>query len=282
MEPRRTTLMSNGPLGNGHAGSALPVPSSAIKKPAMRMGGSRMSVAPGTAGAMRTSTLGGGGAAAGGGGMTRMPSQENLQGRRSTMVSKTGADGASSANRGDGGMYGRASSARVAPGRWVSMTNGVAGRQEDETDILDSVRRSSVFPGRQSMAPGASLQAVVKDTRPFRDKTFMTNCQHNIADFLSMFRSNINVTQKTLTSPTGKEFQEMFKFFINFLVDGFTWGKSFEADAFQLLRDLRYPSPENCSKTAFSAPGTPQHWPVILAMLNWLVDLCKVSPVTLC
>jgi SMC interacting uncharacterized protein involved in chromosome segregation len=151
-------------------------------------------------------------------------------------------------------------------------------RKDKEADIGISVRRSSVYPGRQSMAPGTSLQPVVKDTRPIRDKTFMTNCQHNIADFLAMFRSNINVNQKTLTSPTGKEFQEMFKFFINFLVDGFTWGKSFEQDAFQLLRDLRYPSPENCGKTAISAPGTPQHWPYIIAMLNWLVDLCKVSP----
>ena len=146
-----------------------------------------------------------------------------------------------------------------------------------EADNGLSVRRSSVFPGRQSMAPGASLQATVKDTRPFKDRTFITNCQHNIADFLSMFRSNINVTQKTLTSPTGKEFQDIFKFLINFLVDGFTWGKSFEQDAFQLLKDLKYPSSDNCGKTAISAPGTPNHWPNMLAMLNWLVDLCKVS-----
>lgn len=127
------------------------------------------------------------------------------------------------------------------------------------------------------MAPGASIQNAPKDNRPFKDKTFMTNCQNNIADFLSMYRSNINVTQKTLSSPTGKEFQDMFKFFINVLVDGFVWSKNFEQDGFQLLRDLRYPSPENCGKTAFAAPGTPQHWPNILAMLNWLVDLCKVS-----
>lgn len=113
MEARRTTLMSNGPLGNGHAGSALPVPSSGMKKPAMRMGPPRMSVAPNTGGGMRASTIGGGG----GGGMTRMPSQENLQGRQSTMGARAGMDGISSGNRGDGGMYGRPSAARVAPGR---------------------------------------------------------------------------------------------------------------------------------------------------------------------
>ena len=117
MEARRTTLMSNGPLGNGHAGSALPVPSSAMKKPAMRMGPPRMSVAPNTGGGMRASTIGGGGGGGGGGGMTRMPSQENLQGRPSTMGARAGVDGVSSANRGDGGMYGRPSTVRVAPGR---------------------------------------------------------------------------------------------------------------------------------------------------------------------
>lgn len=190
------------------------------------------------------------------------------------MASRGGGEttfGTSSANRGDGGMYGHG---RVAPSRYVQQVHG--GLQKL---ISDSVRRSSVFPGRQSMAPGGGggMAAVVKDTRPVKDLAFKQSCQNNIAEFLHMSRSNIPMHPKLLSSPTGKEFQDMFRHLINFLVDGFAWTKAFDSDCHQLLRDLRYPSFDQCGKTALSAAGSPQHWPHILAMLNWLVDLCKVG-----
>lgn len=117
MEPRRTTLMNNGPLGNAFASSALPVPSSVMKKGPLRMapggGGARQSMLPGP---VKSSMMGSSGA--GGPGMTRTASQENLGGRLSIMPNR-GADGggygASSANRGDGGMYGGRSSTASRP-----------------------------------------------------------------------------------------------------------------------------------------------------------------------
>ncbi|OCF76626.1 hypothetical protein I204_02324 [Kwoniella mangroviensis CBS 8886] len=54
-----------------------------------------------------------------------------------------------------------------------------------------------------------------------------------------------------------------------------SWGKKFEDDALSILKDLRYPGLDSVSKTAFTAPGAPQSWPGLLAMLSWLVELCK-------
>ena len=80
-----------------------------------------------------------------------------------------------------------------------------------------------------------------------------------------------------MQSPTLKEFQTIFKFLLQDFTDASSFGKKFEDDALGILRDLRYPNMEGMGKTAFSAPGSPSHWLHMTAMLNWLVELNKVS-----
>jgi kinetochore protein NDC80 len=141
-----------------------------------------------------------------------------------------------------------------------------------------SVRRSSIFPGRPSIAPGSALGAVPKETRPVRNLQFQQACQQNIHQYLQDSRYGYPMHSKTFTSPTQKDFQNMFNHLVQMLLPGgFPGGKSFEADCYALLKDLKYPAADSCGKTALGAPGTPQNWPHMLAMLNWLVDLCKVS-----
>ncbi|OXC84438.1 kinetochore protein NDC80 [Cryptococcus neoformans AD1-7a] len=247
MDFRRQTLASNG-------GSSQPqplVPSSAVKKVG-RLGPARQSLAPSQI-QSRTSILG------------VSNSQENaphsmMGSRKSTMPGKMGdRDQLMSASRGDGGIYGRT----------PQMNRGIPG----------SVRRSSVFTsnsqGRTSMAPGVYSTAY-KDPRPLRDKVFQSNCMRNVNEYLISVRYPLPLTAKTLTSPTAKEFQSIFKFLVNDLVDpGAAWGKKFEDDTLSILKDLKYPGMDSVSKTALTAPGAPQSWPNMLAMLNWLVDLCK-------
>jgi kinetochore protein NDC80 len=140
-----------------------------------------------------------------------------------------------------------------------------------------SVRRSSVFP-RQSMAPGMAIGFVAKDTRPIRNPQFQEQCRANVHQFLMDSRCPYPITPKTLVSPTQKEFQNLVQYLVQVLFQGgYTWLKTFDMDCHTLLKDLKYPGAESCGKTALGAPGTPQNWPPMLAMLNWLVDLCKVS-----
>lgn len=286
MEPRRQTLMQNGPLGNAHP-SSIPVPSSVMKKPASRVisGSSRMSMAQGTGGMAppqsRMSVMNGG--PGGGTMMAKTSSRENLNGRpsvassrdnmmgRPSMATSRGGDGPfQSGSRGDGGMYGK--TGRCVNILFVNMDQGA-----DES----SVRRSSIFPGRQSIAPGSTLGPVPKETRPVRNQQFQQACQNNIHQFLLDSKYGYPMHSKTFTSPTQKDFQHMFIHLVQFLLPGgcpsLASAKSFEADCNALLKDLKYPAAESCGKTALGAPGTPQNWPHMLAMLNWLVDLCKVS-----
>ena len=148
-----------------------------------------------------------------------------------------------------------------------------------DADADCSVRRNSVYTGgpRASMAPGGFAPSAPRDTRPYRDKGFQAECQGNVSDYLMSHRLPMTVTGKTLSSPTAKEFQTMFRFIINDMIDpSLQWTKKFEDDCLMILKDLKYPAMETMGKTALGAPGTPQHWPMFLAMLSWLVELCKV------
>nr|XP_019008791.1 uncharacterized protein I206_06475 [Kwoniella pini CBS 10737]OCF47572.1 hypothetical protein I206_06475 [Kwoniella pini CBS 10737] len=143
-----------------------------------------------------------------------------------------------------------------------------------------SIRRSSVYASsnanRPSLQSTSHIAAPPKESRPVRDKNFQIECMRNLSDYLVNVRYPAPVTSKTLSSPTAKEFQSIFRYLASTLIDpGMIWSKKFEDDALTMLKDLRYPGLESISKTAFTAPGAPQSWPSMLAMLNWLVELCK-------
>ena len=87
------------------------------------------------------------------------------------------------------------------------------------------------------------------------------------------------MTEKTLVSPTAKDFFTLFKWLYNEFIDpAYAWpAKNLVDDITAVLRDLRYPALDSISKTSFSAPGDTRSWPLLLALLSWLVDLAKVS-----
>lgn len=117
----------------------------------------------------------------------------------------------------------------------------------------------------------------IKDPRPIRDRTFQSDCHANIQEFLARRKVQLALTPKWLSSPTQRDFQNVFRFLADELVGpGFPWGKKFEDDCLAIMRDLRYPVMDAVGKTALTAPGSPNAWPNVLAMLNWMVDLCKV------
>ncbi|WVQ68950.1 uncharacterized protein L199_007159 [Kwoniella botswanensis] len=182
--------------------------------------------------------------------------------RRSTLASRPAdlRDSRLSTIGGDGGFMGRT--------------------PQTVRNMPSSVRRNSVFAStgrsRPSMAPGMYTNLPLRDPRPIRDKGFQAHCMRNVNEFLVSARYPAPITSKTLVSPTAKEFQLIFRFLIDTLVDhGTGWSKKFEDDALMILKDLKYPGMDTVSKTAFTAPGAPQSWFGMLGMLNWLVELCK-------
>ncbi|RSH90239.1 kinetochore-associated Ndc80 complex subunit ndc80 [Saitozyma podzolica] len=266
MDSRRRTLASEGPLGNALPSTSIPVPSSAMKKPAMsRLGNSRMSLAPSssiggpasrmssvsgaTIGVSHSSSDGPGagpGASAGAGGM-----------RRSTIQPGRNEGVMMSASRGDGGIYGRT----------PQTTRSIPG----------SVRRNSVYTsGRPSLAP-VMHSSGVRDNRPIRSEAFRVASAKNIEGFLRLNRCSIAITSKFWTGGAAtRDVHDILKWLINEFIDpGFQWGKKFEDDCVQILKDLRYPAVDTISKTSLTTAGSGANWPNLLAMMNWLVELCK-------
>ena len=130
--------------------------------------------------------------------------------------------------------------------------------------------------GRQSIAPGSLVHSVVRDPRPIRDKNFITSCVQNLSDYLIATHCPVAITSKTFSVLSTKDIQAIFRFLVNDFVDPQIWGKKFEDDAIQILKDLRYPALETCGKTALAQPGGSMVWGGVLAMLNWLVELNRV------
>ncbi|BEI98500.1 hypothetical protein CcaverHIS631_0307990 [Cutaneotrichosporon cavernicola] len=172
------------------------------------------------------------------------------------------ADGflSASANRSDGASNGKT----PQPGR-----------------ALTSTRRSSAFGptgGRQSTLAPSYGSHTFKDPRPVKVPTFTSQCKENIAGYLASCRAQLSLSANWQASPTAREFQDLFRFLATGLVGpNYPWGKSFEKDCLSILRDLHYPVLDTLSKTAVTAPGSHQSWPLILAMLDWMVGLCKAQ-----
>lgn len=123
------------------------------------------------------------------------------------------------------------------------------------------------------------LQHSKQDTRPLRDRKFQLDCMNTVQEYLLESHYPVAITAKTFTSPTQKEFVQMFRYLIDEFIDpvAFEQFKKPEDAAIAILKDLRYPGMDSCGKTAWGAPGSPAHYPGMLAMLCWLVELKRVS-----
>ncbi|KAK3843343.1 MAG: HEC/Ndc80p family-domain-containing protein [Linnemannia gamsii] len=144
-------------------------------------------------------------------------------------------------------------------------------------------RRVSNFAPRQSISgPGAGMGSSfsnnvnVRDPRAVKDKGFQRSLVHNIVNFLQQSGYPHAITTKSLTLPTNKDFQDIFKFLYLKLEPGYEFQKKFEDEVPVLLKTMRYPAADNISKTSLYTVGTPHSWPNMLALLGWMVDVIMV------
>lgn len=153
-----------------------------------------------------------------------------------------------------------------------------ASECKGSTVLMYRNRRSSVFAsatGRPSMAPlyGSSMP---KDPRPVRSVVFQNECVKTVTTYLS--RHKVQHALSRQNGPTQRDFQTLFRFLADQLLGpAFPWSqRKFEDDCIAILRDLQYPAFDSVGRTMLSAPGSSTHWPSVLAMLSWMVELCSV------
>lgn len=91
-------------------------------------------------------------------------------------------------------------------------------------------------------------------------------------EFLTSHGYEYQVSLKTLSSPTTKDYTNIMLFIVRYLdpsiLKGFT---KIEEEIPQLYKRLRYPF--TISKSNLTAVGSPHTWPSILAALSWVVEL---------
>jgi len=134
--------------------------------------------------------------------------------------------------------------------------------------IPSSIIKPSPFP-RMSMAANDTSQ---KDIRNVRDKEYRSACAENIMLFFSENGYDGQYNQKILSSPSSKEFQNMFKFIYSF-IDPTPFNK-FEEDVISILKLMKYPYSSEITKSQL-AVVTPHTWPAVLSMMSWMVDLIR-------
>lgn len=140
---------------------------------------------------------------------------------------------------------------------------------------MPSRRMSMAGPVQRRSSAYTTVKAppgVKGDPRPVGDKGYQAACARNVLEFLTSHGYEYQVTIKTLSSPTTKDYTNIMMFIVRYLdpsiLKGFT---KIEEEIPQLYKRLRYPF--TISKSNLTAVGSPHTWPAILAALSWVVEL---------
>ncbi|KAF2425297.1 hypothetical protein EJ08DRAFT_736760 [Tothia fuscella] len=149
-------------------------------------------------------------------------------------------------------------------------------------------RRSSCYSARPSNGPGSlSRQSFFAtappaagmpvDPRNLRNQGFRTQMQNELMDYLT--RNNFememqtSLSSRTLVSPTQKEFNTMFQWLYKRIDPGHQFNlKNMDTEIPPLLKQLRYPYEKNIPKSQIAAVGG-NHWHTFLGLLHWIMQL---------
>lgn len=123
--------------------------------------------------------------------------------------------------------------------------------------------------------PVSSIAPGMKDPRPVRDKSYQAECIKCLLEFLIRSGYSYPISPKILNAPSGKDFQQIFKFLYGHLDSSYEFGKKFEEEVPALMKGLRYPFASEISKSQLQAVGSTHAWPPLLAMLKWMVELIE-------
>uniref|UniRef100_A0A915E2Q2 Kinetochore protein NDC80 n=1 Tax=Ditylenchus dipsaci TaxID=166011 RepID=A0A915E2Q2_9BILA len=124
-----------------------------------------------------------------------------------------------------------------------------------------------------------SKPPLMKDTRSFQDKAYVSSMCYRVQDFLQRCEENkeapqFQYTEKTLRTPTKSDFRNIFEYLFQQLDEGYQLHpKNVEEEVPKLLQALGYPYP--LKKSTMSTIGAPHSWPPLLAALDWLITVIE-------
>ena len=94
-----------------------------------------------------------------------------------------------------------------------------------------------------------------------------------LIEFLTYHNYDHAISPKILSSPSGKDFNNIVQFLFRLIDPNLSCPGKFEDEVIQMFKYIRYPY--NISKNGLSAVGSPHSWPQLLASLMWLIELLE-------
>lgn len=144
-------------------------------------------------------------------------------------------------------------------------------------DTLNANAKVNAKVRRQSLAP-PPLVPQKSDPRPISEKGYQNSCMKRLLHFLVSSSPSYAypVSLKSLSRPSGKDFQNVVTFLLRRIDPTFNDGTmKLEDEVAMHFKALGYPFP--ISKTALVAAGSPHTWPALLAALTWLTELIQTT-----
>ncbi|CAN0123472.1 unnamed protein product, partial [Ectocarpus fasciculatus] len=229
---RRTTLAAVSSASLNSRGSMGTTSSGRSSLASSKQPSSRFSIS--TSSAAGRSTMGAG---AGGGGRTSMGARPSMGTSRPSMGTSRPSMGSS----------------RQSAGRPSMSTAG------DRKSV--GVRRTTSF------GTGGGSRS---DQRPLMDKAHLNASLHKLAAYLTDHGYDQPINSKSLTRPSGRDFNNITGFLFRQLDPNYRPSGRFEDDVVPFLKMVRYPF--TISKSSLAAVGAPQTWPKVMGAISWIVD----------
>ena len=173
----------------------------------------------------------------------------------------------------------------LAPGS-IFQTPAPASSMDQSTE-----RRSSVFKTRPShvsgqtgikqsfFATGPIPSGVPQDPRRLKDASTRAQMAHELMEYLTHnnfeMESKHSLTNKSMTSPTQKDFNCMFQWLYHRIDPSYRFQKSIDQEVPPLLKQMRYPFEKSIMKSQIAAVGG-NNWSTFLGLLHWMMQLARM------
>lgn len=157
---------------------------------------------------------------------------------------------------------------RLGEDRRASTLSAAGGRR---STITAAQNQRPSGPVRHSITFGGGSRGIRQDPRPLTDRSYIHQSVKTLITFLVDHGYDSQVSVKTLTNPSSKDFVSVFLFLMQRIDPTFDFQKRFEEELPVLLKCLGYPF--TISRSALSAVGSPHTWPTLLGVLMYLVGL---------
>ncbi|KAK3076490.1 hypothetical protein LTS18_012869, partial [Coniosporium uncinatum] len=164
-----------------------------------------------------------------------------------------------------------------------SAFNGLDSTAQRRSSVYSQRPSGGVGPlggGHQSFFTTAPVPATLPvDPRQLKSASTRAQMAQELGDYLTQnnfeMETHHSLTNKSLSSPTQKDFNMMFQWLYRRLDPNYKFQKTIDQELPPILKQLRYPFEKSITKSQIAAVGG-NNWHTFLGLLHWMMQLAKM------